>query len=381
MRFIDLVAQQQRLRPSIDSAIARVLDHGAYINGPEVAELEARLGEWAGVEHVVGVSSGTDALVMALMVRGVGPGDAVYVPAFTFAATAEAVALLGATPVFVDVELETANMSASSFASAVEATPTDLRRAGVIIVDLFGRAADVDRLGAVAADNSLWVIADAAQSFGGTLAQRPVGSLAPLSTTSFFPAKPLGCYGDGGAVFAASGDDADSLRSLRVHGSGRHKYDTVRVGLNARLDTMQAAILLEKLTVFADELSARNAVAARYEELLGDIVSTPAVPESGSTCTWAQYTIRCEDRDRVAEQLKSEGVPTAVYYERPLHRQPAYERCPAPVSLDGAAELSRTVLSLPMHPYLSTADQDRVVAALHRAVGSPRIGNGGTGHT
>jgi len=368
LQFIDLVAQQAGLRAGIDAAIARVLDHGRYIMGPEINELEAALAEFCGAPEVISCASGTDALVLALLVREVGPGDAVFVPTFTFAATAEAVAILGATPVFVDVDRDTFNLDVASLTAAVEGLPDGLRPVGVIAVDLFGLPADYPAVAEVCAANDMWVIADAAQSFGATTGGVTVGTMAHLTTTSFFPAKPLGCYGDGGAVFADSADDAAVMRSLRVHGSGSDKYDNVRIGINGRMDTLQAAILLQKLTVFPAEIEARQVVAARYAEGLGDVVKVPQVPD-GQRSTWAQYTIRVADRDGVVARLKERDVPTAVYYPLPLHQQTAYAPFPSsPAGLAASEELAGDVLSLPMHPYLSGDDQARVIAAVRESV-------------
>ena len=374
MQFIDLAAQQRPIRERIDAAVARVLDHGRYIMGPEVAQLEGALSAIGGGTHVVSCASGTDALVLALLARGVGPGDAVCVPSFTFAATAEAVALLGATPYFVDVDRASFNLDPERLDAAMASPPDGLAVVGVIPVDLFGQPADHDRIAAVAARHGCWVVADAAQSFGATQDGRPVGALAPLSTTSFFPAKPLGCYGDGGAVFAHSAEDASVLRSLRVHGSGDHKYDNARIGINGRLDTVQAAILLEKLTVFPDELVARARVAAAYSAALAEVVEVPQLA-AGTTSAWAQYTVVVSDgdgghdRDAVAAHMGEHGVPTAVYYPRPLHRQTAYSTFPAgPGGLSVSEDLSGRVLSLPLHPYLTDGDVRCVVDALTAAL-------------
>lgn len=368
MQFIDLGAQQRRIRAGVDRAIADVLDHGRYIMGPEVATLEGALASFVGGGHVVSCASGTDALVMALLVRGVGPGDAVFVPAFTFAATAESVALLGATPVFVDIDPVTYNLDAVSLDAAVAGLPDGLRAVGVIPVDLFGLPADYASIDAVCEGHGLWVIADAAQGFGGSVGDTRVGRFAPMTTTSFFPAKPLGCYGDGGAVVALDPDDAAVLRSIRVHGSGSDKYDNVRLGINGRLDTLQAAILLEKLAIFDDELDRREVVARRYTSELADLVTTPTVPD-GVRSAWAQYTIRVPDRDLVAKELATAGVPTAVYYPLPLHRQQAYRH--HPVGAGGMAASDRAadeVLSLPMHPYLDREDQGTVIESLRDAI-------------
>lgn len=368
MQFIDLAAQQARLRPEIDRRIAAVLDHGRYIMGPEVGELEGELAAFCGAEHVVSCASGTDALVMALMVHGVGPGDAVFVPTFTFAATAECVALLGATPVFVDVDAATYDLDVGKLADAIADTPAGLRPAGVIAVDLFGLPADYAAIDELVAGRDMWVIADAAQSFGGARGGVPVGRLAPLTTTSFFPAKPLGCYGDGGAVIATDAGQAEVLRSVRVHGSGSEKYDNVRLGINGRLDTIQAAVLLPKLAVFADEIEARQRVADRYAAALADVVEVPVTPD-GARSTWAQYTVQVRDRDDVAAALRADGVPTAVYYPRPLHQQTAYKGFPVGAGgVEVSERLAGTVLSLPMHPYLEPDDQDAVVESLRRAL-------------
>ncbi|WP_426574254.1 DegT/DnrJ/EryC1/StrS family aminotransferase [Aquihabitans sp. McL0605] len=372
MQFIDLAAQQRRIRPQLDEALARVLDHGRYIMGPEVAALEADLAAFVGEGEVVSCASGTDALVMALLARGAGSGTAVFVPSFTFAATAEAVALLGATPVFVDIDPVTYNLDPASLDAAVRGLDPGLQAAGVIPVDLFGLPADYAAIDAVCADHGLWVIADAAQGFGGSVGDRRVGRFAPLTTTSFFPAKPLGCYGDGGAIVALDPDDAKVLRSIRVHGSGSDKYDNVRLGINGRLDTIQAAILIEKLRLFPEELELRAQVAATYTAGLEGVVATPTVP-AGVRSAWAQYTVRVDDRDIVAKALGEAGIPTAVYYPLPLHRQQAYSRYP--VGAGGMAASDRAadqVLSLPMHPYLEAADQQRIIEVLLDATAAAR---------
>lgn len=370
VQFIDLAAQQARIRTDVDAGMARVLDHGRYIMGPEIAQLEAELATFVGEGEVVSCASGTDALVMALLLRGAGPGHAVFVPSFTFAATAEAVAILGATPVFVDIDPVTYNLEAASLDAAVRGLGPGLRPVGVIPVDLFGLPADYEGIDAVAAEHGLWVIADAAQGFGAAVGRRRVGCFAPLTTTSFFPAKPLGCYGDGGAVVALDPDDAAILRSVRVHGSGTDKYDNVRLGINGRLDTLQAAVLLAKLAIFDDELERRDAVARRYTAALSGSIVTPTVPD-GVTSAWAQYTVRVPDRSTVAAAMDDRGIPTAVYYPLPLHRQGAYRAYP--VGAGGMAATDRAadeVLSLPMHPYLSAVDQDLVVDALRARAGA-----------
>jgi dTDP-4-amino-4,6-dideoxygalactose transaminase len=372
VEFIDLGAQRRRLGRGIDEAILRVIDHGKFIMGPEVHAFEKELGAFCGAKHVVSCANGTDALGLALMAKNIQRGDAVLVPSFTFAATAEVVAWFDAVPVFVDVREGTFNMDPASLEAGIaSAKRCGFEPAGIIPVDLFGLPAAYDELLAVAAAHRLWVISDAAQSFGAEYNGRKVGTLGDISTTSFFPAKPLGCYGDGGAIFTDDDDTAAVLKSLRVHGQGGDKYDNVRIGMNARLDTIQAAVLSQKLTIFADEIEARNRVAARYEELLEDLVTVPAVPPR-HTSVWAQYTVRLPggcDRDTVAARLKAAGVPTAVYYAKPLHQQTAYRQYPvAGNGLPVAERLAADVLSLPMHPYLAAPTQQRIAGALRRAL-------------
>jgi dTDP-4-amino-4,6-dideoxygalactose transaminase len=365
--FVDLASQQDRIRAELERRMGAVLAHGSYIMGPEVAELEQSLAAFARVRHVVTCGSGTDALLMALMAREVGPGDAVIVPTFTFASTAEVVALAGATPVFADVRPDTCNLDPEVIPLAVDtARAAGLRPVAVVPVDLFGLPAAYERIVTISAELGLWVLADAAQSLGASVGEMLVGTWGDMSATSFFPAKPLGCYGDGGAVLTDDATLADRLRSVRVHGKGSDKYDNVRIGINGRLDTLQAAILLAKLEVFADELVARHEIAARYgaglQEVAGIVV--PSCPP-GTRSTWAQYTIKLDgDRDRVASDLRERGIPTAVYYPRPLHRQSAYAKFPRAGELAVSDALSQSVLSLPMHPYLATTDQDRIIDAV-----------------
>ena len=370
--FVDLAAQRRRIGTPIEEAIRRVVEHGQFILGPEVSELERRLAEFCGAKHVLSCANGTDALGLAAMAKGLKPGEAVLVPSFTFAATAEIVAWFGATPVFVDVRDDTFNLDPASLEAGIAAARRlGLRPVGVIPVDLFGLPAAYDEILAIAAAHGLWVICDAAQSFGAGYKGRPVGTLGDLTTTSFFPAKPLGCYGDGGAVFLDDDATMAVLKSLRVHGQGSDKYDNVRVGMNARLDTIQAAVLLEKLRVFADEIGARECIAARYTALLRGLVHVPEVP-AGLTSVWAAYTVRLPagvDRDAVATRLKAKGVPSAIYYARPLHRQTAYRDYPvAGNGLPVSERLAGEVLSLPMHPYLDDNVQHRIVAALQEAL-------------
>ena len=368
MEFIDLKAQQRRLGNRVAKALQRVLDHGQYILGPEVQELEQQLSQFTGAGHVITCASGTDALLMALMAKGTGPGDAVFVPAFTFVAAAEMVALLGASPVFVDVESDSFLLDVAGLDTALEtATRIGLAPKGIIPVDLFGQPCDYEDINRFAREHGLFVIADGAQSFGAELNGNKVGTLAEVTTTSFFPAKPLGCYGDGGAVFTDDDEIADSLRSLRVHGKGRNKYDNVHIGINGRLDTIQAAVLLEKLSLFPDEITLRNRVADRYGALLEDLFKVPVIRED-RTSVWAQYTIKSAERDWIVEKLKESGVPTAVYYPRPLHRQIAYNAFPCAPDLDVSERLCALVLSLPMHPYLEEEAQSRIVNAIRQAL-------------
>src|SRR5438477_9672002 len=329
IEFIDLGAQRRRLGPRIDEAILRVVDHGKYIMGPEVAIFEQELAAFCGAKHVLSCANGTDALGLALMAKGIKPGQAVLVPSFTFAATAEVVAWFDAVPVFVDVLEHTFNMDPASLEAGIAtAKRLGLEPAGIIPVDLFGLPAGYDEILAIAEAHRLWVICDAAQSFGASYRGRNVGTIGDITTTSFFPAKPLGCYGDGGAVLTDDDDLAVVLRSLRAHGQGTNKYDNVRIGINGRLDTMQAAILLQKLTIFEDEIDARQRIARVYADLLGDVVRIPQSIE-GAVSTWAQYTIVTERRAGVITACKRAGVPTAIYYPIPLSRQTAYRHFPS----------------------------------------------------
>ena len=369
--FIDLAAQQRRIRKEIEAAISRVLDHGQYVMGPEVFALESELAEYTGAKEVVSCSSGTDALWLPLLAWEVGPGDAVFLPSFTFTATAEAVALVGATPVFVDVREDSCNIDAMSLEAAIESIRRagTLRPSGIIAVDLFGQPADYDALRAVADRWDLWLLADAAQSFGAALGERRVGTLAHATATSFFPSKPLGCYGDGGAVFTDDREFAERLRSIRIHGRGAGgKYDNVRIGTNARLDTLQAAILLAKMTVFDEEAAVRAKVAKRYTAGLFDVVRVPE-PPADRRCAWAHYTIQTEGRDRLRQELDLRGVPSNVYYPRPLHRQSVFAQCPrAPGGLEASERLCGRVLSLVMHPYLARETQDEIIGHVRAAM-------------
>ena len=369
--FIDLAAQRRRLGKSIDEAVSRVLAHCQFINGPEVTQLEAALAAFSGARHVVSCASGTDALLMVLMATGLGRGDAVLCPSFTFCATGEAVALTGAVPVFVDVDEATFNMDAASLKRGIaSARKLGLEPKAVIPVDLFGQSADHDAIAAVAAEEGLFVLDDAAQAFGASYKGRRLGTSGLATATSFFPAKPLGCFGDGGAIFTDDAELAATLRSIRVHGQGSDKYDNVRLGLTGRLDTMQAAILLEKLKIFEDEIAARNKVAERYAQGLGNVVTVPRLA-SGCTSVWAQYTIRLPkgcDRDGFAVALKAQGIPTAIYYPKSMHQQTAYRHFPvADGGLPVSESLSDDVISLPMHAYLDEPTQDRIIKAVRDA--------------
>lgn len=371
MEFIDLMAQQELIRPQIDAAIKRVLDHGCYILGPEVEELERRLAKYTGARHAICCSSGTDALLLPLLAYGVGPGDAVFTTPFTFFATCETIAWTGATPVFVDIDPESFNMDPPLLEAAIERVAGEgrLRPRGIMPVDLFGLPADYDAIMPLAEKHGLFVIEDAAQAFGALYKGRRAPGLAHVSATSFFPAKPLGCYGDGGAVFTDDDGMAAQIRSLVVHGKGTDKYNNVRIGLNARLDTIQAAILLEKLKILPKEIDLRREVARRYSEAFrgqrgGRFRITPPVAREGYLSAWAQYTVRCDKRDELQEQLRQCGVPSMVYYAKPAHLLEAmaylgHREGGFPVSEQAA----KSVLSLPFYPYLPEELQLRVINA------------------
>jgi dTDP-4-amino-4,6-dideoxygalactose transaminase len=372
MQFIDLAEQYHRLKDQIDSNIQKVLDHGKFLMGPEITGLEKALAEFAGVKHVISCSNGTDALLMPLMAWGIGKGDAVFAPTFTYFATAEVVALLGATPVFVDIDPDTYNIDPDGLEKAIEKVKREgvLKPRVVIPVDLFGLPAEYDRIQSISRKYGLKVLEDAAQGFGGIYRGRVAGSFGEAAATSFFPAKPLGCYGDGGAIFTDDDETAAVLKSLRVHGQGSDKYDNIRVGLNARLDTIQAAILLPKLAAFKQEIELRNKVAAKYSAGLKNLVKTPVIP-SDCISTWAQYSVMAKDnseRARLQNQLKEAGIPTMVYYPTPLHLQTAfkglgYQKGDFPVA-EAACE---RIFSLPMHPYLKDEDIERIVEIIKAA--------------
>jgi dTDP-4-amino-4,6-dideoxygalactose transaminase len=366
MDFIDLKSQQARIKPEIDAAIAEVLASGAYILGPAVTKFETELAEFGQAKHAIGCANGTDALLLSMMAWGIGPGDAVFCPSFTYVATAEAVVLLGATPVFIDIDRTTYNMDSNSLETAI----SGVKQAGaltpkaIISVDLFGQPADYPKISTVAKSHGLKLIADSAQGFGSTL-----GGIQPLhwcdvATTSFFPAKPLGCYGDGGAILTNDDELVPLLKSIRMHGAGTDKYDNVRIGMNSRLDSLQAAILSEKLKIFDDEIKTRMKIAARYNRGLES--SVKAVPDliDGGISIWAQYTIEVEDRDGFMAHMRAADIPTASYYPRPIHLQSAYEHYPlAGNGLANTEDAMKYVVALPMHAYLTKEDQDRVIDA------------------
>ena len=384
--FIDLKSQQLRIRDKVEAGFAAVLDHGAYIMGPEVGALETRLAGWSGAKHNIACSSGTDALLLALLGLKLQPGDGVIVPSFTFAASAEVMPVMGAVPVFAEVEQDSFNLDPDKLDAALDsARKAGVSVVGIIGVGLFGQPANYPAIMDFAALHDLWVIDDAAQSFGASCDGVQVGQLAHVTCTSFFPAKPLGCYGDGGAVFTDDDEIAEIIRSCRVHGMGKTKYDNVRIGMTGRLDTMQAVVLDAKLDIFADELDARQAVADRYASILGNLVETSSL-SAGATSSWAQYTVKLPqgiDRDAISAKLGEIGVPTAVYYPIPMHMQPPYQHYPvagnglngnghagnelARNELSVTHDLCNRVMALPMHPYLTADDQD-IIASKIRSV-------------
>jgi dTDP-4-amino-4,6-dideoxygalactose transaminase len=370
--FLDLKAQQKRIGADLRRRIDTVLEHCQFVLGPEVRELEAELARFCGAKHCVSVSSGTDALMIALMAENIGRGDAVFLPAFTYTATAEVPLLLGATPVFVDVNPRTFQIDPSHLLQRIDQVRAagKLRPAAIIGVDLFGQPADWPALQGIARANDIFLLDDLAQSFGASLDGRPIGTHADATATSFFPSKPLGAYGDGGALFTESDDRADLYRSLRTHGEGKTRYEVLRTGINGRLDSIQAAILLSKLTVFQAELQARERIALTYDQRLGNAVTTPR-RVANSTSAWAIYAILLPDeaaRDRTQAALRADGVPTAIYYPRPLHRQPAYSAQHDGASLPVAEDLSTRILALPIHPDLTGGDVERICEAVLAAV-------------
>lgn len=370
--FIDLKAQQARIRQKIETGFSQVLDHGAYIMGPEVTALETRLSDWANTKHTVSCSSGTDALLLALIGLGLKARQGVIVPSFTFAASAEVMPMMGAIPVFAEVDPVTFNLDPAQLGTALKTAKDDgIEVVGIMGVGLFGQPADYDAIIDFARSENLWVIDDAAQSFGASWHGRKVGSLADVTCTSFFPAKPLGCYGDGGAVFTDNDEIADIMRSSRIHGMGKDKYENIRIGMTARLDTIQAVVLDAKLDIFASELVTRHAAAELYKDLLGNSVEVPELA-TGATSSWAQYTIKLPkgaDRARICQSMQEKGVPTAIYYPIPMHAQPPYQSYPvAGGRLSVTADLCERVLALPMHPYLDEATQTKVADALKAAL-------------
>lgn len=371
MQFIDLAAQRERISDRLKTAIDRVVAEGRYILGPEVGAFEKQLADYVGVEHVIACANGTDALLLPLLASDIGPGDAVFVPSFTFAATAEVVALARAVPVFVDVDPHSYNIDIASLEAAITMVKAEgrLTPRAIIPVDLFGLAADYEAISAIARRENLLVIEDAAQAIGGERNGVRCGAFGHVGSTSFYPAKPLGCYGDGGAMFTNDAALASKLRSFAFHGKGETQYDNIHVGLNSRLDTIQAAILIEKLAILEDEMEARQKVAARYASGLSGIVRTPGAGQ-GTRSAWAQYAIETPVRDGLKDHLQANGIPSVIYYVKPLHLQVAYERFPRVTGgLPVSEALSGRILCLPMHPYLSEKDQDRVIGAIAGYVG------------
>ncbi|MBL1420843.1 MAG: DegT/DnrJ/EryC1/StrS family aminotransferase [Alphaproteobacteria bacterium] len=368
MQFIDLKAQYSELKTKIDARIQVVLDHGKYIMGPEVAEFEEKLAEYVGVKHAISCANGTDALQLCMMVLDIKANDAVFCPTFTFYATAEIVGYAGATPIFVDSDEESFNICPLDLENRIQAVIAEgkLTPKAIITVDLFGHPAQYDALQAIAKKYNLRLIEDAAQGFGGDINGKKAGSFGDLATTSFFPAKPLGCYGDGGAIFTDNDEYAYLLKSLRIHGKGVDKYDNVRIGINSRLDTIQAAILLEKLAIFPQELAARNKLAMAYEQALAskNSIKTPKVAK-GYGSSWAQYTLLSDDRDEIMAKLKNANIPTVIYYATNMHQQTVFKN----LSQDNgsfpiAEKLSNTVFSLPMHPYMDETDFNKIIDSM-----------------
>ena len=371
--FIDVAAQRRRLGHAVDDAVARVLAHCQFVNGPEVRAFESDLAAFCGARHAIGCASGTDALLLVLMAWEIKPGDAVICPSFTYHATAEMVALLGATPIIADVSPETFNLDPASCERGVAtAKRLGLKPRAIIPVDLFGLPADHEAIAAIAKTYDLKILDDAAQGFGAAYRGNKLGTFGTATATSFFPAKPLGCYGDGGAVFTDDDALAARVKSIRLHGEGVDRSEAARIGITGRLDTIQAAILIEKLKIFPDEIAARNRVAERYEQALADIAIVPRVGNE-STSVWAQYTIKLKpgQRDKLAADLKAQAIPTAIYYTKPLHKQPAYRDYPvADGGVPVSEQLSGEVISLPMHAYLEQPDQDRVIGAVRKSLAS-----------
>jgi dTDP-4-amino-4,6-dideoxygalactose transaminase len=370
MKFVDLDTQFNILEQEIRESIDQVLNHKKFIMGPEIEILEQELSEYCGAKHVISAASGTDALLMALMAYGIGPGDGIIAPSFTFVATAEVIHLLGATAVFVDVEENTFNMDAGKLEEVIRRvnSESNLNLKGIIPVDLFGLPADYDAIREIANQHGLFIISDAAQSFGAEYNNRKVGVYGDISTTSFFPAKPLGCYGDGGAVFTDDPKLADIMESIRFHGKGVSQYENVRIGITGRLDTLQATILSCKLKIFEEELEKRQSIADTYERELGDLVTVPT-NRDGYKSSWAVYTIRSAGRDMIKRDLDDNNIPSAIYYPSPLHRQPAFQNAfGAGEKMPVTDQLSTDVISLPIHPYLHSDDQMKIIETIKGAL-------------
>ena len=370
MKFVDLDAQFDILEREIRESIDQVLNHKKFIMGPEIEILEQELGEYCGAKRVISAASGTDALLMALMAYGIGPGDGIIAPSFTFVATAEVIHLLGATAIFVDVDENTFNMDAGKLEEVIQRVKMEnnLNLKGIIPVDLFGLPADHDSIRNIADQHGLFIISDAAQSFGAEYNHRKVGVYGNISTTSFFPAKPLGCFGDGGAVFTDDAELADIMESIRFHGKGVSQYENVRIGITGRMDTIQAAILSCKLRIFDEELDKRQSIADIYERELGDLVTVPTIRD-GYKSSWAVYTIRSASRDRIKQHLDHNNIPSAIYYPSPLHRQPAFQNAiGAGEKMPVTDQLSTDVISLPIHPYLQPDDQMKIIDTIKDAL-------------
>lgn len=352
-KFIDLAAQQDRIRHKLDDAIAKVLNHGNYIMGPEVIEFESKLKNFTGAKHAITCANGTDALTICLMAWNIGPGDAVFVPSFTYVASAESPAQIGATPFFVDVKEDTFNIDPVSLSTAInDAKILGLKPSVIVAVDLFGQPADIDEIQSIANAENIKLLVDSAQSFGASSKKRLVGTMGDATTTSFFPAKPLGCYGDGGAIFTQDDEMASLINSIRLHGKGSEKYDNIRVGLNSRLDTLQASILLEKIKLFPEELILRDSAAKKYDRILESYFEIPFLQDD-VTSSWAQYTLKLDNREQFQKKLNDFGIPTGIYYPKPLHEQLGYSDYPFVSSgLEISSKLSKKCVSLPMHPYL-----------------------------
>ncbi|MBI9036703.1 MAG: DegT/DnrJ/EryC1/StrS aminotransferase family protein [Bacteroidales bacterium] len=369
MQFIDLHAQQRRIRDKIEKNISKVLDHGKYILGPEVTQLETQLADYVGVRQAIGVASGTDALLMPLMAYDVGPGDAVFTVPFTFFATAEVIKLTGATTVFVDIDSDTFNIDPAKLEEEIIRVKKEgkLNLKGIIPVDLFGQAADYDEINKIAKKYGLFVLEDAAQSFGGSYKNRKNCSLADVAATSFFPAKPLGCYGDGGMIFLNNNDLYEKLLSIRVHGQGTDKYDNIRIGINGRIDSMQCAVLLAKMEIFDEEIELRQEVANYYSKGLKDVVKVPYIHDYNISA-WAQYSVLHPDREKIIKKLNEAGIPVAIYYPKPIHIQESFiDLGHKPNDFPVSMSVAEQIFSLPMYPYLGKGEQDKIIEVIKKA--------------